>query len=57
MCNDYRLMVDLDTVAQDFEGIRIRLSYPEGIPNLTPPGHPDDGERADHPSWRRGRHR
>jgi putative SOS response-associated peptidase YedK len=36
MCNDYRLMVDLDTVAQDFEGIRIRLTYPEGIPNTEP---------------------
>ena len=33
MCNDYRLQVDLDTVAQDFPGIKIRLTYPEGIPN------------------------
>ena len=36
MCNDYRLQVDLDTIARDFEGIRIRLTYPEGIPNTAP---------------------
>ena len=36
MCNDYRLNVDLDTVAQDFPGIKIRLNYPEGIPNTAP---------------------
>lgn len=33
MCNDYRLTVDLDTVAKDFAGAEIRLAYPEGIPN------------------------
>jgi putative SOS response-associated peptidase YedK len=36
VCNDYRLLVDLDTVAADFPGIRIRLTYPEGIPNTAP---------------------
>lgn len=36
MCNDYRLMVDLDTIAADFPGIKIRLTYPEGIPNTAP---------------------
>jgi putative SOS response-associated peptidase YedK len=36
MCNDYRLLVDLDTIAQDFPGLKIRISYPEGIPNTAP---------------------
>jgi putative SOS response-associated peptidase YedK len=33
MCNDYRLKVDLDTIARDFDGIGIRLNHPDGIPN------------------------
>ena len=36
MCNDYRLKVDLDAIARDFDGVKIRLSYPEGIPNTGP---------------------
>jgi putative SOS response-associated peptidase YedK len=36
MCNDYRSHVDLDTVRRDFDGIHIRLRFPEGAPNLAP---------------------
>jgi len=36
MCNDYRSRVDLDTIRQDFSEIRIRIRFPEGIPNLQP---------------------
>jgi len=36
MCNDYRSRVDLDTIRQDFSEIRIRIRFPEGVPNLQP---------------------
>lgn len=36
MCNDYRLKVDIEAIRQDFEDIRVRIRFPEGIPNLQP---------------------
>lgn len=36
MCNDYRLKVDIETLRQDFENLRVRIRFPEGIPNLQP---------------------
>jgi putative SOS response-associated peptidase YedK len=36
MCNDYRTHVDLDTIRQDFSEIKIRIRFPEGVPNLQP---------------------
>jgi putative SOS response-associated peptidase YedK len=36
MCNDYRARVELDTIRQDFSEIKIRIRFPEGIPNLQP---------------------
>lgn len=36
MCNDYRLEVDVSEIADDFDGIKIRLEHPEGIPNIQP---------------------
>jgi putative SOS response-associated peptidase YedK len=34
MCNDYRSRVELDTIRQDFSDIKIRIRFPEGLPNL-----------------------
>lgn len=34
MCNDYRLNVDLDTIASDFSDLRIKIDFPEGAPNV-----------------------
>jgi putative SOS response-associated peptidase YedK len=36
MCNDYRTRVDLATVGQEFNDLRIPLRFPEGMPNLEP---------------------
>jgi putative SOS response-associated peptidase YedK len=36
MCNDYRSRVDLATIGQEFNQLRIPLRFPEGIPNLEP---------------------
>ena len=36
MCNDYRSRVELDTTKQDFSDIKIRIRFPEGLPNLQP---------------------
>lgn len=36
MCNDYRLKVDVEAIRQDFADIRVRIRFPEGIPNLQP---------------------
>jgi putative SOS response-associated peptidase YedK len=36
MCNDYRVRVPLDKIRQDFSDIKIRIRFPEGIPNLQP---------------------
>jgi putative SOS response-associated peptidase YedK len=34
MCNDYRLEVDLASIAEDFDNLKIRLETPEGRPNI-----------------------
>ncbi|MBB5986585.1 SOS response-associated peptidase family protein [Sphingobium lignivorans] len=34
MCNDYRLLLDIATIADDFEGLKIRIRMPEGAPNV-----------------------
>jgi len=34
MCNDYRNNVDLDTIASDFSDIKIKITYPDGAPNI-----------------------
>ena len=34
MCNDYRLLVDIATIAGDFEGLKIKIKMPEGAPNV-----------------------
>jgi putative SOS response-associated peptidase YedK len=36
MCNDYRIRVDLATIGQEFNDLRIPLRFPEGMPNLEP---------------------
>jgi putative SOS response-associated peptidase YedK len=36
MCNDYRSRVDLNTIGQEFNDLRIPLRFPEGMPNLEP---------------------
>lgn len=36
MCNDYRLNVDLDTIANDFSDLKIKIDFPEGAPNIEP---------------------
>jgi len=36
MCNDYRLNVDLDTIASDFSDLKIKIDFPEGAPNIQP---------------------
>lgn len=34
MCNDYRLLLDIATIADDFEGLKIKIRMPEGTPNV-----------------------
>lgn len=34
MCNDYRLMVDVASIMEDFEDLKIRIELPEGTPNV-----------------------
>lgn len=34
MCNDYRLEVDIASIADDFEGLEINIDMPEGAPNV-----------------------
>ncbi|HEY0028485.1 MAG TPA: SOS response-associated peptidase [Allosphingosinicella sp.] len=36
MCNDYRSRVDLNTIGQEFNDLRIPLRFPDGMPNLEP---------------------
>lgn len=36
MCNDYRLEVDVASILEDFDDLKIKISTPEGIPNLAP---------------------
>jgi putative SOS response-associated peptidase YedK len=34
MCNDYRLEVDIATIMEDFDDLKIRITTPEGTPNV-----------------------
>src|SRR3546814_12063640 len=34
MCNDYRLEVDIASIAEDFENLEINFDMPEGVPNV-----------------------
>lgn len=34
MCNDYRLEVDVASILDDFEGLKIKIKLPEGRPNV-----------------------
>ncbi len=34
MCNDYRLEVDIASVMEDFEDLKIKVDLPEGTPNV-----------------------
>jgi putative SOS response-associated peptidase YedK len=36
VCNDYRLEVDIASAAEDFEGLKIKINFPEGVPNVEP---------------------
>lgn len=34
MCNDYRLLVDIASIAEDFDDLKIKIKMPEGTPNV-----------------------
>lgn len=34
MCNDYRLEVDIASIVEDFENLKIKIKMPEGAPNV-----------------------
>lgn len=34
MCNDYRLEVDVASIAEDFDDLKIKITMPEGTPNV-----------------------
>jgi hypothetical protein len=34
MCNDYRLMVDVASIVEDFADLKIKIHFGEGAPNL-----------------------
>ncbi len=34
MCNDYRLEVDIASIAEDFDDLKIKIVMPEGVPNV-----------------------
>jgi putative SOS response-associated peptidase YedK len=34
MCNEYRLEVDIASIAEDFDNLKIRIKMPEGTPNV-----------------------
>lgn len=36
MCNDYRQLVDLSSIEEGFQDLKIRADFPEGRPNLEP---------------------
>jgi putative SOS response-associated peptidase YedK len=36
VCNDYRQLVDLSSIFDDFQELKIRIEVPEGAPNLQP---------------------
>lgn len=36
MCNDYRLEVDIASIAEDFDDLKIKIEFSEGVPNVEP---------------------
>lgn len=36
LCNDYRLEVDIASIAEDFSDLKIKIDFSEGIPNVAP---------------------
>jgi putative SOS response-associated peptidase YedK len=34
MCNDYRLKVDVEAMREDFADLKIRVRFPDGVPNV-----------------------
>ena len=34
MCNDYRLEVDIASIMEDFEDLKVKIDLPEGTPNV-----------------------
>jgi putative SOS response-associated peptidase YedK len=36
MCNDYRQQIDLSSIVEDFQDLKIRINFSEGAPNLEP---------------------
>ncbi len=36
MCNDYRLEVDIASVAEDFGDLKIKIKFSDGVPNVEP---------------------
>lgn len=34
MCNDYRLMVDVASIVEDFADLKIKIRFSEGAPNI-----------------------
>ncbi len=36
MCNDYRLLVDMASIIEDFQDLKITIEFSEGVPNLSP---------------------
>lgn len=34
MCNDYRLLIDIASIAEDFDDLKIKIKLPEGMPNV-----------------------
>ena len=34
MCNDYRLEVDIASIVEDFDNLKIKVKMPEGTPNV-----------------------
>jgi len=36
MCNDYRLEVDVASILEDFDDLKIKIAVPEGTPNVAP---------------------
>lgn len=53
MCNDYKLEVDIVSIAEDFDNLSIKIKMPEGTPNV--PARADIGRRADPAQRGRGK--
>lgn len=34
MCNDYRLLIDITSISDDFKDLKIKINLPEGVPNV-----------------------